>query len=58
MLILDRREGEEIFVGDITVVWLGTVRNGPRRGQARIGIEAPDDVLILRAELEEKEVEG
>lgn len=47
MLILTRRVGEAIVIGDaIRVVVLGV--NG---SQARVGIEAPRDVTIVREEL-------
>ena len=51
MLVLSRREGEQVKIGDgvtITVVRLGG-------DKVRIGIEAPSDVLILRGELEQRE---
>ena len=47
MLILTRRPGETIFVGDevrITVL-------GIKGGQVRIGIEAPDAVAVHREEI-------
>jgi len=47
MLVLTRREGETIFIGDniaITVV-------GIKGNQVRIGIEAPRDVNVVRQEL-------
>ena len=47
MLVLSRKVGERIVVGDkitITVVRLG-------KGSVRIGIEAPDDMAIVREEL-------
>jgi carbon storage regulator len=47
MLVLNRRHGEKIFIGkDITV----TVQLIDR-GKVRLGIEAPAQVKILRAEL-------
>ncbi len=47
MLVLTRKPGEKIQVGrNITVTVLEV--NGTKM---RIGIEAPDDVTILRAEL-------
>lgn len=47
MLILTRRVGETLLVGDsVEVVVLGV--DGQ---QVRIGIEAPNDVRILREEL-------
>jgi carbon storage regulator len=50
MLVLSRREGERIRLGDsivITVVKLGGDR-------VRLGIEAPADVLVLRGELNQR----
>lgn len=56
MLILTRREGETIRVGnDISVTVLGI-----RSGQVRIGVQAPREVRVdrqevrARIELEEK----
>lgn len=47
MLVLTRREGETIFIGDnIAVTVLGIKGN-----QVRIGIEAPSDVNVARQEL-------
>lgn len=48
MLVLTRKEGQEIIVGngEIRLTILGT-----RRGCVRIGISAPDSVPIMRAEL-------
>ncbi len=46
MLVLTRKPGEEIIIGEnIRVVYLSG------GGQARIGIDAPKDVNIRRAEL-------
>jgi len=50
MLVLSRKESERIRVGDsivITVVRL-------TKDRVRLGIEAPDDVLVLRDELEKE----
>lgn len=47
MLTLTRKVGETILIGNnirITV-------NAIQRGQVRLGIEAPRETLILRAEL-------
>lgn len=52
MLVLARKLGESILVGDditITVVLLST-------GKVSLGIKAPPDKKILRAELQQKEV--
>jgi carbon storage regulator len=47
MLVLSRRNGEEILVGDNVVVKVLSVGNG----RVRVGIEAPRDVLVRRSEL-------
>lgn len=47
MLILGRRIGEVIQIGkDVRVV---LVRDG--HGRTRIGVDAPDDTLVMREEL-------
>lgn len=47
MLVLSRRVGQEIIIdGDIVIK---VVRIGP--DSVRIGIEAPTDVKVIRAEL-------
>ncbi len=47
MLILSRKEGESIVIGDnITVKIVST-----EKGLVKIGIEAPSDITILRSEL-------
>lgn len=54
MLILTRRVGERLKIGDdIEVVLLGIKGN-----QARIGINAPDDVAIDREEIRERKDKG
>ena len=47
MLVLSRKLGERIVIGDGIVVTL--VKVGPN--QARLGIEAPRDVKVCREEL-------
>lgn len=47
MLVLSRKQGESIRIGDDIEVKITNV-NG---GQVKIGITAPDDVTILREEL-------
>lgn len=47
MLLLTRRVGESLYIGN-TVKLTILASNG---NQIRLGIEAPDDVLILREEL-------
>jgi len=50
MLILTRKTGESIMIGDdISVTVLGV-----KGGQVRIGIAAPDDVDVDREEIFEK----
>lgn len=52
MLVLTRKESEVIHIGDsitITVVRIG-------QANVRIGIDAPKDMNIVRAELEYKPV--
>ena len=49
MLVLSRKTNEVIVIGNIRVT---VVRIGPN--SVRIGIEAPDDVKILREELEKQ----
>jgi carbon storage regulator len=51
MLVLSRRERERIRLGNSIVVTVVRV-NGDR---VRIGIEAPDDMLVLREELKPHE---
>ena len=51
MLILTVKEGEKIFIGDKTTVKVVEIRGA----QIRLGIEAPDDVSILREKLAKAE---
>lgn len=47
MLLLTRRTGESLMIGDdVTVRVLGVKGN-----QVRFGIDAPDDVVVVREEL-------
>jgi len=48
MLVLTRKVGERIQIGDQITVSVIRIQNG----KVRIGIEAPDDVRICRDELE------
>lgn len=50
MLVLSRREGERIRLGDSIVVTV--VRLAGDR--VRLGIEAPAEVIVLREELKER----
>ncbi len=47
MLVLSRREGERIHVGNDVVITI--VRTGPVA--TRVGIEAPQEMNIVREEL-------
>ncbi|MDR2117730.1 MAG: carbon storage regulator [Planctomycetaceae bacterium] len=51
MLVLTRKEGEKICIGDDVVITI--VRTGGDR--VRVGIEAPSDRVVLRSELKIKE---
>lgn len=50
MLILGRKIGEKVKIGDDITVTIATV-NGT---QVRLGFEAPDNVIIHREEIYEK----
>ena len=54
MLMLSRKYGEQIMVGDDICITIGEIVNGH---VVRIGIDAPKEVLILRKELYEKELQ-
>ena len=52
MLVLSRRESQRVKLGEsivLTVVRLG-------RDKVRLGIDAPSDVVILREELDAKDL--
>lgn len=51
MLVISRREGESVVLAgpDGTRIFVHVVRH--RSGRYALGIEAPDDVLVLRGEL-------
>jgi carbon storage regulator len=51
MLVLSRRESEQIKLGDSIVVTVVKVAGD----RVRLGIKAPSDVLVLRGELERRE---
>jgi len=53
MLVLSRKAGEQIFVGDNIVITI--VRLTPNN--VRIGITAPRDMQILRSELADTDTE-
>ena len=51
MLVLSRKESEKVLLGDEIVLTIVRL-SGDR---VRLGIEAPSDMLILRAELDESD---
>lgn len=51
MLVLSRRESEQIRLGDSIVLTVVKVAGD----RVRLGIQAPSDVLVLRSELERRE---
>jgi carbon storage regulator len=53
MLVLSRTAGESIQIGDDILIVVKSVSCG----KVRIGIKAPNDVKILRSELEKREEE-
>lgn len=50
MLVLSRRESEEIKLGDSIVVTVVKVAGD----RVRLGIQAPSNVVVLRGELERR----
>ena len=53
MLVLSRRDGEEIVIGDDIVVKVLSIDGG----RVRVGIEAPMSVQIRRSELTRKPIQ-
>lgn len=49
MLILSRKESQQLVVGDNIIITVVRVSND----RVRIGVVAPNDVKVLRLELEE-----
>lgn len=55
MLVLSRKEGESLIIGDkISITILSVESNG----QVNIGVSAPKEVLILRSELQKAVTEN
>lgn len=51
MLVLSRKESQRIRLGDSIVLTIVRLT----RDRVRLGIEAPDDVVILRQELDDEQ---
>ncbi len=47
MLVLTRRQGESLRIGNDTIVTVSDIKNG----QIKLGIEAPEDVTVNREEV-------
>ena len=52
MLVLSRKEGEQLVIGDNIVLTINRISGN----RVAIGIEAPREVRIVRGELERHEV--
>ena len=50
MLVLTRKEGEQIHIGDDIIVTVLEIQND----RVKLGIDAPKDVLVIRKELAER----
>ncbi len=50
MLVLTRRDGEQIVVGDDVIIKVLAVA----RGRVRVGIEAPRNIQVRRSEIPSK----
>ncbi len=48
MLVLSRKVGERILIGDRIVVTVAKLENG----QVRLGIEAPREIAVFREEID------
>lgn len=51
MLVLSRKEGEQLLIGDNVVLTINRISGN----RVAIGIEAPRDVRIVRGELQKHE---
>lgn len=49
MLVLSRKEGESLIIGDHISITILSIESG---GQVNIGVSAPKEVLVLRSELQ------
>lgn len=55
MLVLSRKEGESLMIGDQISITILSIEAG---GQVNIGVCAPKEVLILRSELQKAATEN
>lgn len=53
MLVLSRKEGERLVIGDNIVVTINRISGN----RVTLGIEAPRDVRIVRGELDQRDAE-
>lgn len=51
MLVLSRKVGEKIAIGDNVIITVTEIT----RGKVKLGIEAPRDVVILRPEVPDRQ---
>lgn len=54
MLVLNRRVGEKLIIGDNIEVTVLAIKGG----QVRIGIEAPKEISVIREEIKDKYPQG
>lgn len=54
MLVLSRKEQERILIGDDIEIVVVQCRDG----RARLGIEAPKEISVRRAELEDRTLDS
>ncbi len=54
MLLITRRSGQSIRIGEDIVITIRTVRGK----QVQVAIEAPLDIIVVRTELPPKEIAG
>lgn len=52
MLVLTRRKGQAIKIGDDIVIRVTEVKGRGSRALVKIGIDAPSDLKVLREEVE------
>lgn len=54
MLVLTRKKGEKIRIGDNIELTVVEVRDG----KARLGIDAPPEIRVVRSEIADKSPQG